>query len=343
MAEIGDPFARGSGVTRVMNNVTAVASKWSGLAVATRWAQLMAATAVQNKMMQAVSKGGQDEWLRFLNINQGTQNRMAGMFKKYGEVVDGVFIAHTEKWTEGLEGAELKNADELVRAYRNALRQEVDSIIVQQGMGDAPNFASTPLGKMLLQFMTYNMSAHQKVMLRGFQEGPARFVSTIAGMTTIGIGIAMIQAWRNGETSWEKFKKSAENPGFLISEGLDKAGVFPMLFDISNRIDSTARGMGAGQFNPLKTPMIAAFPGDSQAGDQSRWGHANGAWSLAGPTANFIFGDVPKAAGAGLQWAQGESISQGEAKAMSRILLFQTYIGMKEGLQMIYGDSPYMR
>ena len=339
MFEIGDPMARGTGVDRAMSTLASVASKWNGLALFTQWGQKFAGVMTMNELVKHAGTGNKTEWFRFLNINAGQEARIAKYWKQYGEVVDGVRVPNTERWTEGLAGEELRQAEDAVRAFRNAVKQEVDSIIVAPGFGDAPLFSKSPLGKAIFQFMSFNMSAHQKVFMRGLQEGDARLVSTVASMVTIGMGIAAIQAWRNGETSWEKFKQSAQNPGFLIGEGLDKSGLMPMLFDLGNRAQTLGRSMGV-DFNPIKTPLLYPFPGDSQAGDQSRFGVTQGAWSFLGPSANLVFGEIPKAGAAVVKAATGDDLSQSEKKALIRPLPYWTMPGAKEFLtRFAIGDN----
>jgi len=342
-ADIDDPMARGTGADRLMANATAFASKWNGLSLLTEINQAAASILTQNKLLKAAINGTDIPWMRLNNISEGQANRIARLFKQHGEVVDGVHVANTERWTAGLAGQELKQVEAAVRAYRNAIKQEVDSVIVMPGMGDAPNFASTPTGRMLFQFMSYVLSAHQKVMLRGMQEDGGRLASSIVAMSIMGMGVATLQAWRGGEERWQKFKRSAENPGFLIGEGLDKSGLFPVIFDLGNRVDTVARGMGKS-FNPVKTPMLWPFPGDSQAGDQTRWGQPNNLAGLFGPTAGLVINDIPRAGGAIGQLVSGESLTMREQKSISNIAPYlPTYPGVKEILQVLHGDSPYVR
>jgi hypothetical protein len=343
-ADIDDPMARGTGVDRMMANATSFASKWNGLSLITEINQAAASILTQNKLLKAAINGTDIPWMRFNNISEGQGNRIAKLFKQHGEIVDGVHVANTERWTAGLAGEELKQAEAAVRAYRNAIKQEVDSVIVMPGMGDAPNFAATPTGRMLFQFMSYALSAHQKVMLRGMQEDGGRLASSIVAMSIMGMGVATLQAWRGGEERWQKFKRSAENPGFLIGEGLDKSGIFPMIFDLGNRVDTVSRGMGKS-FNPIKTPMLWPFPGDSQAGDQTRWGQPNNLAGLFGPTAGLVINDLPRAGGAIAQaLTPGETLTMREQKSISNLAPYApTYPGIKELLQVLHGDSPYMR
>jgi len=336
-AELADPMAHRTAIERLIDNGTSAATRWSGLAAWTDLGQAQAAIMTQARILKAIQTGTDTDYLRFLNIGQGHERDIKDLFKKYGEVRSGVYVSNADRWTEGLADRELYQVEQARMALWSAIRKEVDSIIVMQSPGDTPLFTSTPAGKAILQFQSYNMSAHQKVMLRGMQEGAGRFISGLSTMTMMGMGVAALQAWRGGEERWKKFRESAANPGFLVGEGLDKSGIFPLLFDVGQAVDSVSRTMG-GSFNPVKSPMLWPFPQESQAGDQTRWALGQGAWGLMGPTANLVMRDIPRAGGAGLKWAHGEELSAGEKKALQEPLPYKNYVGMNWILQHLRGE-----
>lgn len=339
--EIADPLAHGTAGERLMEKAAFLANKWSGLGLFTDFEESFASVLTQDRMLNALVKGAPKEkdkrWLAFLNLGEGDQRAIAEQFNKYGSTVDGVRVANTEKWDNPLA----------VEAYRQAVMRDVNSVIVQRTPGDAPLLMSRPIGRLLFQFKAYNMAAHQKVMLRGMQEGPGNMVSGLIGMTTLGGLVAYLQAWRGGEERVKKWLKSAENPGFVIGEGLDRSGLFPMLFDVANTADSAGRAMGIN-FNPLKTPLIkgaSALAGKplTEAGDSTRWSANNTlANNVLGPSFSLMFDDLPQA---GL-WANkklhGKQPSASDTKAAMRVLPYGSYLGMREMLQVLNGDSPWI-
>jgi hypothetical protein len=124
--------------------------------------------------------------MAFLGIDPEMNAAIQAQFKAHGDVLDGVHVANTEHWTD-------ENA---VRAFRAAVGKDVDSTIVTPSVGDLPLLAHTPLGRLLLQFRSYTLSSHQKVVIRGLQEGKAKFVSGMVGMTALGMLSATLKAWR---------------------------------------------------------------------------------------------------------------------------------------------------
>ena len=315
-AEIGDPYARGSALERMMENMSRVASKWNGLSLFTDFSKSLASVTTQNRLIEAVANGKEQRWLRWAGIDPYMEGRIKEQLATHGRDIDGVRVAETEKWTDR----------EAVRAYRAAVGKTVDTIAVERSVGDVPLFVNTPTGRLIAQFRTFNLAANQRVLLAGMQEDKARFVGSLIAMTTIGMMVSTLRSWRGGEERWNKFKESASNPGFLLGEGLDNSGIFTVPFEIANTIEKLTQPSGFS-FNPLKTPMMAAFPGKSQQGESSRFAARDPIGALLGPSAGLPM-TLAKALG-------------GDVKAGSQLLPFSTYPGMREIIQATTGDSPY--
>ena len=143
----------------------------------------------QNRILQAAAGQADDtRFLAYLGIDADMAGRIGREFAEHGETLDGVRVANTERCTDA----------DAIRAYRAAISKEVDSVVVTRSVGDVPLFANTPLGKALLQFKTYNLASHQRVFLRGMQEGRAQFASMMVGMTSVGLLSAYLRAYAMG-------------------------------------------------------------------------------------------------------------------------------------------------
>lgn len=329
LGEVGDPYKSGTAIERLLQNGTRLASKWNGLTFWTDGMKAISSVLSQHRIIDGVlGKSDDARFLAYLGIDKNMAQTIAEKFRAHGQTLDGVHIANTEKWTEGLSGNELDRAKQAVRAYRAAISKDVDSIIVTRSAADVPLFANTPTGKMLLQFRTFNMAAHQRVMLRGLQESQARFLSGMIAMTTLGMAAATMRSWRGGQERWDKFKQSASNPGYLIGEGLDMTGIFPMIFEAANTSEKFMQASGVN-FNPVKNPMMAAFPNASQQGESTRFASRGVVGALAGPTVGMIE-TAAKAVG-------------GNTKAAAQLVPFNSYMGPRELIQMVTGNSPYGR
>ena len=330
--EVADPYAKGSAFERLLFNGTKIATKWNGLAAFTDFEHSLSAIVTQNRILEAATGKAPDvRYLAYLGIDENMAKRIGAHFEKHGEVLDGnVHVANTERWGD----------DVAVRTYRAAVNKDVNTIIPHKGLGDIPLFCNTPTGRMMLQFRAFNMAANQRVTLRGLQESPARFVSGLVGATTMGMAAAYFTALRGGKDSYERFVKEASaNPGFLIGEGLDKAGIFTLPFEAASNVQAMAGGAGFRDFNPIKSPIAAAWPGGS-APVEDRYGSSDPLSRLLGPSASIPY-TLSKATGFGIKTATGGEGSKQQKKAAAMLAPYSSYYGMREVLQLLNGDSPY--
>ena len=333
LGEIGDPYRHGTAIERVLQTATRVGSKWNGLIYWTDAMKSISSVLSQNRIVAGALKEGDTRFLAYLGIDKDMAARIGKEFKTHGETIDSIHVANTQDWTD----------TEAVRAYRAAVSKDVDSIVVTKSVGDVPLFANTPTGKMLLQFRNYTFAAHQRVLLRGLQENKTRFTGGMVAMASLGMLGAYARAWRGGETRFEAFKANAENPGYLIGEGLDLSGVFTLPMEAANDIEKWTGASGVGSFNPIKTPLKLAFPGAPQGGRSVRSANQDWLSPILGPTES-LGADALR----GLGWGpaalgltdQGEA-SKAQKNAALRMVPFSSYLGVREMLQGLAGDSPY--
>lgn len=360
--DIADPFlARTTQIERFMQKATGLASRWNLVNTFTDAQQAIASTVSQHRILEAVlGNAGKDgsfigkvsdgeRLLRMLGIDKETQQDIAKLFEAHGQVVDGIRVANTERWLQHANEtgvtAEIARTENAVRVYRAAMNTDVNSIVSRRGLGDAPLFANHPVGKMLTQFSGYAMGAHSRVMIRGLQEGQARMVGGLVTMTMLGGLTSYLAAWRGGRERWEKYvKETAANPALLIGEGLDRSGFFPVLFDIANRAERVSGAVGYNyRFNPVKSPT-AALGGKGAIGITSTRASDSAAafGAVLGPTAGLI--DSVVATGRVLaDKASGKTPPKHDVNQAIAALPFQSYYGMRELLQVLTGNSNYVR
>lgn len=336
LGEIGDPYRAGTAVERWLSNGAKLGSKWNGLVYWTDGMKAISSVLSQNRILEAAVSGKKDtRLLAYLGIDGNMADRVAKQFAEHGDDLDGVKVANTEKWTD----------PEAVRAYRAAVSKDVDSIIVTKSVGDVPLFANTPTGKLILQFRNYTFAAHQRITLRAMQEDKAQFLSGMIGMAALGMLGATLRSWRGGSDRFEKFKESASNPGYLIGEGLDLSGMFALPIEFGNTVEKLTQPTGFS-FNPVKTPLLAAGtlanPNASMQGESTRLSSRDPLGAVLGPTAGLP-ATVARAAGAPVNVMTGGAASQSQANAAASLIPFGSYIGMREALQVVSGDSPYQQ
>lgn len=365
--DIADPFlTRTTHVERLLQKATSVASRWNLVNVFTDAQHAIASTLSQHRVIEAVlGNGGKPgsmvddgtRLLRMLGIDSRTQADMARYLAEHGELVDGVRVAHTEDWLRAARAAgdasEVDRAEKAVRTYRAAINTDVNSIVSRRGLGDAPLFAHHPVGRVLTQFSGFTMGAHSRVMIRGLQESQTRLVGGLVATTALGSLTAMLSAWRGGKDRWEKYSGEVrDNPAVLIADGLDRSGLFPLLFDVSNRVERATGAMGQNyKFNPVKTPvaMLGGGPGlgygSGRAGGQSSSGFSSDTAMALGAVAGPSIGLVDSALATGRVAADvmyGRKPPKSDVNSALAGVPFQSYYGMRELLQVLSGNSNYI-
>lgn len=323
-AEIGDPYRRGAAIERLLEAGTQVGSRWNGILLWTDAMKGITSVMSQDRIARGALGGGDDRFLAYLGINKHMKARIAQQLTTHGEELDGVWVAHVVDWTDA----------EAVRTYGAALGKDVDSVIVTKSVGDVPLFANTPTGRLIMQFKSFALASHQKVLLRGLQESPARFLSGMVGMTALGMMAAYARAWRGGKERFEKFTAAAENPGYLIGEALDLTGIFALPMEAANM------GEKILHTNVIKDPLKAAFPDRSQQGSSLRYQSRGVASSLLGPTAGLIDLATEFASMAALA-AAGEPTDKQKKRLVqqgAQLVPYYSYPGMREAINQMMGN-----
>lgn len=317
LSEIIDPYASRGPVEAFLENMTNIASRWNGIRLLTDMQKSIAAVMTQNRILRGSAQFAEvaekeRAYLAYLGIDQSMAERIARQFAEHGETVDKVRVANHEKWTDEVAA----------RTYRAALSKDVDSIITTKGVADTPLFANTPTGRAMLQFKSFALASHQRVLLRGLQEGQARFVGGLIAMTTIGMMATWLKELSGNRKSDPTF---TENPGWWIAEGLDKAGVFSVPMELANMFEK------ATSFNPLKAP-IKAFDKASAISQKNQ--NRNAIGSFLGPSYG-LGQDVLTVAGLPKKVIDGQEVTQGDKNAMERLLPLNSYIGIRQMLRYV--------
>lgn len=336
LTEIGDPYANGTAIERLLENGSRVASTWNGLNMLTDFQKAFDAIVVQHRLNQGILKGKDTEWIAQSGMGPDMRAKVLKQLEQHVTEEDGISVANTDQWDDW----------DAVRAYRAAINFNVNADIVTRGIGDVPLAAYHPLGKLFLQFKTFNLAAHQRTFLRASQLGPAQFLSGLIGLTTIGMFSAYLRALRGGKESFDRFNKAIENRGYWVGEGLDATGFFTLPIELSNVAERATERAGY-KVNPVKTPLMLAGriinPDSSLQGQSlSRPGQRTLAEALGGPSLALLE-DIPVGAGGtAVDILQGEEQSKAHERALNRIIPYQSYLGMRELLQVIEGNSPYI-
>jgi hypothetical protein len=287
MADINEPYARGTKIERGIDGLSNISGKVFFISQWNSFAKRFAATTTQARILQnSLGEADEIEYMRALGISGSTSRKIAKQFKKYGEREDDLFIANTEKWTDR----------DAVDKFRAAMSKEIDKTIVTPAPGERPLWMESEVGKTVGQFKTFMFAAHQKILIAGLQEDKMRFMSG----ATMMVGLGMLSYYLKMVSAG---RPVSDDPKQWIAEGLDRSGVFTLLFE-ANNMQEKFTGYG-----------LASAMG---AGPMSRYHSRNLTGALAGPTGGLLedIGKVTSNIGQ-------DNYSKSDTRAIRRIQPFQ--------------------
>lgn len=278
LAELQDPYRYGSAMDRYISNATNVFSKMTLLGYWNDTMKSITSVMTQNRMARNAldwSKAGKQEraYMARLGIDEDMAGRIAAQLKKHGVQEKNIWGANVSKWDD--EAAR--------RAWAAALNADVDRTIVTKGVADQPLWTRTNWGRLIMQFKSFGLASHQRVLIAGLQERPHRLAEQMVMGTALGMMIGYLKYVERGDL--DEAERLTQNPGLWIADGLDRTGILSLPFDISN----TAEKVGSPIGIVSAAQMIA---GDEDRGGQaSRYASRNKLGAVLGPSAG-IFQDL---------------------------------------------------
>jgi hypothetical protein len=289
LAELNDPYAAGNLPERIMRNVT---SRFSKLTFLDRWNDFnktivslqttnRIARLLVDNLVEVPRAGGKQvsyeamsKWdrgyLGKLGIDEAMGTRMADQILKYGLKEQGIWGLNVTKWADV----------DARRAFAAALNKEVDGTVITPGIADKPLWARSNLGKLVMQFKSFGLAAHQRLLLSRLQGRPrylAEFAlfGTLAGMMISYL--KLIERW-----DFEGAERLTQNPGLWVADGFDRTGIASVLMDVSN----TAEKVGAPFGVRTAAQMLAGD--EDRSADVSRYASRNSVGALLGPSVGLL-------------------------------------------------------
>lgn len=229
LAEIMDPYSAASPFERWMANMSSGFSRLNGMVYWNDFHKSFASILTQNRLLRNIENWGamgakEKAYMHFLGIDEKMGKRILAEYQRAQKIdpskaglIKNIRVPGTESWLD----------TEARSIFRAAMNKDVDSTIVTRGYGDIPVFANTPTGKLLIQFRSFALASHQRVLMRGIQENHAGVY--LGALSTI-LGGMMVYALKQLEQN----KEMSDNPGSWIAEGLDRSGLFTLFFEVNN-------------------------------------------------------------------------------------------------------------
>lgn len=314
LAELQDPYRYGSAYERFLSNASNVFSKATGLAWWNDTIKTVSAVMTQNRMARnAIGYGsiGKKEraYMAFLGIDENMAGRIARQIERHGIQERGIWGANVSAWD-----------DEVARrTWAAALNKDVDRTIVTKGAADQPLWTRTNTGRLIMQFKSFGLASHQRVLMAGLQENQLRLAESMVFAATLGMLISWLKFAERGD--FEQADRLVENPGLWISNGVDRSGILSIPYEISNTAEKVGLPVGI-------TTAAQAVAGDpDQGGTVSRYASRNKLGAVLGPSAG-LFQDLATIAE---QMSRGE-MTKGGTNAIIRQIPGGTLPGVRTGL-----------
>ncbi|WP_150524031.1 hypothetical protein [Roseibium sediminis] len=292
LADLHDPYASGTMADRIMGNVT---SGFSKLTFLDRWNDMnksivtvMTGNKVSRLLLSNITEVP-DKWgvigkqvsfdrlskhektyLGKLGIDEAMGTRIADQIQKYGLEENGITGLNLRVWDD----------KEARRAMAAALNKEVDGTIITPGIADKPLWARSNTGKLVMQFKSFGLASHQRILLSRLQGRQKHLAEFLVLGSSLGMMVSYLKYIERGD--YEGAKRLTENPGLWIADGFDRTGIASVLMDVSN----TAEKLGS----PLGFKSAAqGIAGDPDRGaDVSRYATRNSAGAFLGPSIGVL-------------------------------------------------------
>ncbi|MQW45573.1 hypothetical protein CN090_13140 [Sinorhizobium meliloti] len=313
LADLQDPYRYGSTFDRFLSNTSNAFTKATGLGLWNDTLRTMVSVMSQNRIMRVAldwDKAPKEEraYLAMLGIDERMAERVATQFRRHGVEEEGIYGANASAWDDDLA----------YRTWAAALNKDADRIVIIKGVSDNPLWMKTNLGKLLFQFKSFALAAHQRILLAGLQERPHRLAEQLVFATAIGMMISYLKYVERGNL--EEAQRLLDNPGLWVANGLDRSGVLAIPFEISNTVEKIG-------LPGLMTAAQAVAGDEDRGGSASRYASRGKFGALAGPSVG-AFEDLAEIL---RQVADGD-IKESGANAVIRQLPGATLPGVRSAI-----------
>jgi hypothetical protein len=282
LADLQDPYRQGSAYERFLSNSSNVFSKATGLSYWNDMMTTMAAVMTQNRMMRNAldwTKAGKREqaYMAYLGVDETMAQRIASQFEKHGTQEKGIYGANVSAWDD----------ESAARAWGAALAKDTGRTIIQKGVSDTPLWMKSNWGRLIMQFKSFGLASHQRVLIAGLQERPHRLAEQMVFGTAVGMMIGLAKYYERGD--FDEANRLMHNPGLWVADGLDRTGILSLPFEVSNTAQKVGSPFGI-------VPLSQALANDpDRGGAASRYAGRNKLGAVMGPSAG-IFEDLTEIA-----------------------------------------------
>lgn len=230
LAELFDPYGQGTRLERALGHVSSNFARATGMIpwnIGWKSVGMAFAASRMAKAADAVARNkASKKQLRMLaenDIEPWMADRIAEQIRQHGDTNGTLWLARGQDWTDR----------EAFDAFRRAMNREADLMVLTPGQ-DKPLTMSTEAGKFFLQFRSFMMSAHHRILLSGIQRADADVLAQFTTAMILGGLVSNIKAdlggydRKEGAAFWE--------------DAIDRSGLAGWLFEPYNLASAFSGG-----------------------------------------------------------------------------------------------------
>ena len=335
--ELHNPFATGNRTTAFIQKGTKLATSLSMIAHWTDLNKQIAHNVTSSRLLKYATIGTEKltlknkTWIANLGLSEDDLATVALEYAKQDtKHVAGVLYADLDRWAD--QGVAAK--------FAAAFRREGRNNVTTPGLGDRPQFMSTPEGMLLGQFKSFMLSDQIRFFARQAQlagiadSGSEAFRQRIAfgaGVSSLVLGSVFVDAMKRAasenDASWDAFtKRWSENPGGAMYDSIDRSGALGALFDVSNTV-----GKATGGAVSIRSGM-GVLAGDTARADASKFRNVNPLGALAGPAVGLAADAYEIGVALPLRLSAGGSATYADINRAKNLIPFHAVPVFQQGL-----------
>ena len=306
IADVADYTAGGTVVERALRSGAENFGKINLLDYWTAGMKQVHAVTMQTSIFDSLAKGEFDKRLARLGIDEESAKQMLKQAKKHGGKKGGVWVTGAKNWD---------NPD-LEMMWGAAMRKESDRVIQMVGQ-EKPLFMSREMGKSVMQFKSFMLSATQKMLIAGIQGQDHNYIGGTLASITLGM---TAYAFKN----WDAGRELSDNPADWVMEGIDRSGSLGAIMEINNTVEK----MTAGRFSVRRAVGAKSFA--------SKYASRNLSETLLGPTFGSFLSTTTNVMGSA---AQDKDWTESDTRALRRLIPYQNLMIFRQAVDKIEGKK----
>lgn len=310
----------GGAITRAMHRGERLAGDMSGMMAVTTAQQRMAAASASHRLLRAAIDASPLSSTRLadIGIDGPMWGRISSQVKQHSSIERGISGRRLRTWNFD-QWTDTEAAARVISSLDRWSRKAVQD----SDLGAQLGLATTPVGRMVMQFRSYVTQAWEKQFLRGVQLRDRQTFMSWFLSGTFGSLVYMGQKYLAASTDSEAAKKLDKDlsPGNVALQGFARAGASSLLPTI---VDSAIAPFGVD-------PIF-----------NSRYSQLSSKGLMSNPTFALVDDVGSTMSGLG-HLISGKGVIRSEAKSMTNLVPYSGALGVRQGLNALVDEVPKVR